>query len=210
MEKEIELIFNAVLKGDVDTVQQQTQAAIEAGMDPDKILNQGLIASMKEVGHLYETREFFVPEMLIAARAMQSGLNLLRPFLLESGVQPAGKIIIGTVQGDLHDIGKNLVSMMMEGAGFEVDDLGTDVSPDTFVESVKAGADILALSSLLTTTMPSMESTIKAMEDAGIRDQVKIIIGGAPVTQEYADLIGADGFAADASRAASVAKDLVA
>jgi len=209
MEKEIELIFNAVLKGDVDTVQQQTQAAIEAGMDPDKILNQGLIASMKEVGHLYETREFFVPEMLIAARAMQSGLNLLRPFLLESGVQPAGKIIIGTVQGDLHDIGKNLVSMMMEGAGFEVDDLGTDVSPDTFVESVKAGADILALSSLLTTTMPSMESTIKAIADAGIRDQVKIIVGGAPVTQEYADLIGADGFAADASRATSLAKDLV-
>jgi len=209
MEKEIELIFNAVLKGDVDTVQQQTQAAIEAGMDPDKILNQGLIASMKEVGHLYETREFFVPEMLIAARAMQSGLNLLRPFLLESGVQPAGKIIIGTVQGDLHDIGKNLVSMMMEGAGFEVDDLGTDVSPDTFVESVKAGADILALSSLLTTTMPSMESTIKAIADAGIRDQVKIIVGGAPVTQEYADLIGADGFAADASRATSLAKELV-
>ena len=147
--------------------------------------------------------------MLIAARAMKAGLEIIRPLLVESGVEPVGKVVIGTVQGDLHDIGKNLVAMMLEGAGFEINDIGTDVSPEQFVAAVEAGADIIGLSALLTTTMPSMEKTIKAIDAAGLRDQVKIIIGGAPITQEFTDHIGADGFAPDAIQAVMLAKSFV-
>jgi 5-methyltetrahydrofolate--homocysteine methyltransferase len=209
MNEKITQVYQAVLNGEMHDTAPKVQEAIDAGLSASTILNDGLIAAMGEVGRLFEEGEYFVPEMLIAARAMQSGLNLLRPLLVESGIEPSGKVVMGTVKGDLHDIGKNLVSMMLEGAGFEVVDLGTDVAPETFIEALQAGADIVGLSALLTTTMPSMESTIKAIEESGLRDQVKIIVGGAPVTQEYADQIGADGFAADASRAAALANSLM-
>jgi len=209
MNNHIQEIYQAVLSGAMQESPLKVQAAVDDGLSPEKILNDGLIAAMTEVGRLFEDGVFFVPEMLIAARAMQGGLNILRPYLAETGIEPSGKVVIGTVKGDLHDIGKNLVSMMLEGAGFEITDLGTDVAPDTFVEAIKQGADIVGLSALLTTTMSSMVITIKAIEEAGLRDQVKIIVGGAPVTQEYADQIGADGYASDASRVAKLAKLLV-
>jgi len=166
---------------------------------------------MAEVGRLFEEGEMFVPEMLIAARAMQAGMNILKPHLAEGEIVSAGKVIIGTVAGDLHDIGKNLVGMMMEGAGFEVVDLGTDVSADAFVSAVgEHGPDLIGMSALLTTTMPSMTATVEALTEAGLRDQVKVLIGGAPVTQAFADEIGADGFAPDASSATRAAKALLA
>ena len=169
-----------------------------------------MIAAMKEVGRLFEEGDYFVPEMLIAARAMQAGMALLKPHLLSSEVKSAGRVAIGTVKGDLHDIGKNLVALMLEGAGFEVIDLGVDVPPEKFVDAItNSGADIVAFSALLTTTMPNMKVTIDAIQAAGLRDKVKVIIGGAPVTQAYADQIGADGYSADASRAVSLAKSLM-
>jgi 5-methyltetrahydrofolate--homocysteine methyltransferase len=202
-------IYQGVLDGDMGGVQANVQAAVEAGLPAVDILQEGLIAAMGEVGRLFEEGEYFVPEMLIAARAMKAGLAILRPLLVDAGVEPAGKVAIGTVKGDLHDIGKNLVAMMLEGAGFEIVDLGTDVTPDQFVAAVQAGTNIIGLSALLTTTMPGMETTIKAIEAAGLRDQVKVIIGGAPVTAEYARQIGADGFAPDASQAVTLVKSLV-
>ena len=202
-------IYDGVMEGDAAVVQAGVQTALETGLDPEAILTQGMIAAMTEVGRLFEEGEYFVPEMLIAARAMQAGLALLRPALAAADVQPKGRVAIGTVKGDLHDIGKNLVAMMLEGAGFEIIDLGTDVAPEAFVEAVQNGAQIVGLSALLTTTMPSMASAIEAIQEAGLRDQVKIIIGGAPVTSEYAEQIGADGFAPDASQAASLAKELI-
>ena len=202
-------VYEAVLNGDMGGTGEKVQVAIDADLSLEIILNDGLIKAMSEVGRLFEEGEYFVPEMLIAARAMQGGLNLLRPYLADTGIEPVGKVVIGTVKGDLHDIGKNLVGMMLEGAGFEIVDLGTDVAPETFVEAVREGVDILGLSALLTTTMASMTSTIETIKESGLRDQVKIIVGGAPVTQEYADQIGADGFAADASRAATLAKSLI-
>jgi len=171
--------------------------------------NKALIAAMDEVGRRYEEGDFFVPEMLIAARAMQSGLHVLKPHLVQGDVGSAGKIVIGTVKGDLHDIGKNLVAMMLEGAGFEVIDLGTDVDPQRFVQSAKDGAQVIGLSALLTTTMSNMAVTIDALKQAGVRDQVKVIVGGAPVTAEFAKQIGADGFAPDASTAARVVRQLL-
>ncbi|NQS91632.1 MAG: corrinoid protein [Chloroflexi bacterium] len=202
-------IYQTVLEGDIGAVPDAVQKALDEGISANEILDNGLIAAMKEVGRLFEEGEYFVPEMLISARAMQGGLNILKPHLVDSGVQPKGKVIIGTVKGDLHDIGKNLVSMMLEGAGYEVVDLGTDVSSELFVEKIKEGADIVGFSALLTTTMPSIETTIQAINDAGLRDSIKIMVGGAPVTQEYADEIGADGFAVDASRAVTLAKSLI-
>jgi 5-methyltetrahydrofolate--homocysteine methyltransferase len=202
-------IYQGVLEGDMGAVEENVQVALDAGVSPADILQEGLIAAMGEVGRLFEEGEYFVPEMLIAARAMKAGLTILQPLLVDSGVEPAGKVAVGTVKGDLHDIGKNLVAMMLEGAGFEIVDLGTDVAPEQFVEAAKGGVDIVGLSALLTTTMPSMESTIKAIETAGLRDQVKVIIGGAPVTAEYSDQIGADGFAPDASQAVTLAKSLI-
>lgn len=210
MDTMIQKIYEAVIDGDMEGVKECVNAALSNGKAPGVILTEGMIAAMAEVGRRYETGDFFVPEMLVSARAMKSGLEILRPMLANSGVHAVGKVAIGTVKGDLHDIGKNLVAMMLEGAGFEINDLGVDITPEKFVEVVKVTKpDIVALSALLTTTMQNMKTTIEALEAAGLRDQVKVIIGGAPVTQDYANLIGADGYSSDASRAVSVAKSLM-
>jgi 5-methyltetrahydrofolate--homocysteine methyltransferase len=207
----LEAIYEAVMEGDAEGTATQVQAALDAGVPAGDILNQGCIAAMGEVGRLFEEGEMFVPEMLIAARAMQAGMNLLKPHLAEGEITSAGKIVVGTVAGDLHDIGKNLVGMMMEGAGFEVVDLGTDVGAGAFVDAVQEHEpDMIGMSALLTTTMPAMIATIEALEEAGLRDRVKVLVGGAPVTQTFADTIGADGFAPDASSASRKAKELLA
>lgn len=210
MDPKLEPVFEAIVEGNKVAAEEQVQAALDAGLSAEDILKKGLVPAMTEVGRMFEEGDYFVPEMLISARAMQSGLAILKPYLVDSGVESTGKIVIGTVQGDLHDIGKNLVGMMLEGAGFELIDLGTDVSAESFIEAVSTNnPDIVAMSALLTTTMPSMKSTLDALIEAGVRDNIKVIIGGAPVTAEYASEIGADGFAADASRAASLAKELI-
>jgi 5-methyltetrahydrofolate--homocysteine methyltransferase len=210
MEPVIKEIFDGILNGQQKVVPVKVNEAIDAGLQPAYILNEGMVAAMAEVGRLFEQGEYYVPEMLIAARAMQAGLAVLKPKLVQSDFKSAGKVAIGTVKGDLHDIGKNLVSMMLEGAAFEIVDLGTDVSPEKFVDSVKTkGVNIVAMSALLTTTMPNMKTTIEALVMAGVRDQVKVIIGGAPVTESYAKQIGADGYSPDASRAVALAKSLV-
>ncbi len=210
METVLKSIYEGVIDGNAGLVQAKVQAALDQGLGAAEILNQGMIAAMAEVGRRFEEGDFFVPEMLIAARAMQSGLALLKPLLQEADVKTAGTVAIGTVKGDLHDIGKNLVAMMLEGAGFEIVDLGTDVGPEKFVEAVKnQKADFIAMSALLTTTMPNMKATIDALKAAGVREQVKVLIGGAPVTESYAQQIGADGFAPDASRAVALAKSIV-
>lgn len=210
MNENISVLYNSILEGDVTGTKEGVQTALVAGLEPGQILADGMIAAMKEVGRLFEEGDYFVPEMLIAARAMQAGLSLLKPYLLSSDVKSAGRVAIGTVKGDLHDIGKNLVALMLEGAGFEILDLGVDVAPEKFIEAIATGgANIVALSALLTTTMPNMKTTIEAIQAADLRDKVKIIIGGAPVTQAYADQIGADGFSSDASRAVSLAQTLL-
>ncbi len=202
-------IFNAVLSFDEATVVAKTQEQIDGGTAVATILNDGLISAMDEVGEKFSAGELFVPEMLMAAQAMKAGLELLKPHLGEGGSQRKGTVVIGTVKGDLHDIGKNLVSMMMEGAGFEVVDLGVDVESEVFVEQAAAQqADVIALSALLTTTMPAMESTVKAVKEAGMA--TRTIIGGAPVTQAFAEQIGADGYSADAPGAVKLVKELVA
>lgn len=206
---ELQDIYAAVLEGRADASRQCVEAALARGESAEAILNEGLIAAMREVGLRFERQEYYVPEMLIAARAMQAGLSVIRPLLAAGGVKAAGKVVLGTVQGDLHDIGKNLVGMMLEGAGFEVHDLGTDVSPARFVEAAKMGADLVAISALLTTTMTKMPAVIAALDEAGIRQELKVIIGGAPVTQNFADQIGADGYAPDASQAVSMAGRLL-
>jgi 5-methyltetrahydrofolate--homocysteine methyltransferase len=205
----LESIYDAVLNGNAPAAQAETQAALDAGTSAEVILNQACIPAMTEVGRLFEIGEKFVPEMLISARAMSAATTILKPLLAEEGVEQIGTVVIGTVAGDLHDIGKNLVGMMLEGAGFELDDLGVDASPEKFVQAVRDGSVAIALSALLTTTMPSMKTTIDALVEAGIRDDVKVMIGGAPVTQAYADQIGADGYAPDASSAARKAKELL-
>jgi 5-methyltetrahydrofolate--homocysteine methyltransferase len=209
MEPKLKTIYEAVLDGDMEAAEAGVRAALEGSVSAPDILNVALIPAMGEVGRLFEEGDYFVPEMLIAARAMKAGLAIIKPLLVDSGIEPVGKVAIGTVKGDLHDIGKNLVAMMLEGAGFEIMDLGTDVTPESFVKAVQDGAQIVGLSALLTTTMPGMSNVIEAIQDAGLRDQVKVIIGGAPVTAEYAEQIGADGFAPDASQAASLAKTLM-
>ncbi len=210
MEEKIQAVYEAVLNGAMANTSGFVQEAIDAGLEADVILEEGLIAAMSEIGHKFETGEAYVPEMLISAKSMKFGLELLRPHLVAADVQPIGKVIIGTVQGDLHDIGKNLVAMMMEGAGFEVIDLGADVKPENFIEAIEEHKpNIVAMSALLTTTMGNMKTTITLMDDAGMKNEIKIMIGGAPVTQEYADEIGADGYGIDASQAASLAKKLV-
>jgi 5-methyltetrahydrofolate--homocysteine methyltransferase len=206
---DLKSIFNSVLEGDAEAVRTGVNQMLESGASAESILHEALIPAMDEVGKRFEEGDFFVPEMLIAARAMQSGLGLLKPHLAEGDVQSSGKVVIGTVKGDLHDIGKNLVAMMLEGAGFEVVDLGTDVDPTKFIEEVRNGAQIIGMSALLTTTMNNMKAVIEAIEDIGMREQVKIMIGGAPVTGEYAKSIGADGFASDASSAVRLAKELM-
>ncbi|MCG8687258.1 MAG: corrinoid protein [Desulfobacterales bacterium] len=185
--------------------------ALEDGAAPADILNQGLIAAMDIVGERMENGEMFIPEVLMAAQAMSNGVDILKPLLGEDGTSDKGRVIIGTVQGDLHDIGKNLVAMMMESAGLTVHNLGVDITPESFIEAIRENnADILCLSALLTTTMPMMKQTVDAVIESGLRDQVKIMVGGAPVTQAFADEIGADAFAPDAGSAAKQAKALVA
>ena len=206
---DLQQIYQSVIDGEADETVAAVQSAIELGIEPSKILNEGLVSAMDEVGRRYEEGDFFVPEMLIAARAMQAGLRILRPYLVGSESRPAGKVAIGTIKGDLHDIGKNLVAMMLEGAGFEVLDLGVDVSPEAFIRAVREGAQIIGMSALLTTTMSNMEVTIQALKAAGVREQVKIMIGGAPVTEAFAKQIGVDGFAPDASSAVRVARSLM-
>lgn len=200
----------ALYNGDAQKVSKLTQQALDAGISPGTILNDGLIEGMNAVGKDFRDGILFVPEVLIAARAMQAGMNILKPLLAKSDIQPIGKLAIGTVKGDLHDIGKNLVSMMMEGAGFEVINLGTDVPASKFVEVVKeTGANVVGMSALLTTTMVEMKNVIEALEEAGLRDKVKVIVGGAPVTQKFADEIGADGYAPNASAAVEMTKRLL-
>jgi 5-methyltetrahydrofolate--homocysteine methyltransferase len=206
----LETIYDAVLRGDAPTAAAETQAALDAGVPAEQILHEGCIPAMSEVGRLFEIGEKFVPEMLIAARAMQTAVNILKPHLVEADLKTLGTVAIGTVAGDLHDIGKNLVAMMMEGAGFEIIDLGTDVAPEKFVEAVQENeVDMVGMSALLTTTMASITATIEALTEAGVRDKVKVIIGGAPITQDFADKVGADGFAPDAGSAPRIAKALL-
>ena len=206
---DLKVLADAVIKGDQNTALEITKAALAEGTAAKDILDNGLIAGMDIVGARFKKNEVYIPEVLISARAMKMAMEVLEPELVKAGVEPVGKLLIGTVQGDLHDIGKNLVAMMLKGAGFEVIDLGVDVGPEKFVEQVKtAKAQVVGMSALLTTTMPGMEKTIKALKDAGT--PVKVMIGGAPVTQDYADRIGADGYAPDAASAVDIAKSLVA
>jgi 5-methyltetrahydrofolate--homocysteine methyltransferase len=207
---DLKALADAIIKGDQNTAVEITKAALDEGTPAKSVLEEGLIAGMDVVGELFKKNEVYIPEVLIAARAMKSSMEILEPELVKAGVKPIGKFVIGTAQGDLHDIGKNLVAMMLKGAGFEVVDLGVDIPPDKFVEQAKGSSDtqLIGISALLTTTMPAMEKTINALKEAGI--SVKVIIGGAPVTQGYADRIGADGYAADAASAVDVAKSLVA
>ncbi|NLG51222.1 MAG: cobalamin-binding protein [Chloroflexi bacterium] len=205
-----ETIYEGILKGNMKAVEDATKAALAENVAAGELLNEAMIPAMAEVGRLFEANEYYVPEMLIAARAMKAGLALIRPALVKEDVKPLGKVVLGTVKGDLHDIGKNLVGIMVEGAGFEVIDLGVDVSPENFVNTAKdKEADVIGLSALLTTTMPSMKTTIEALEEAGLKGKVKVVIGGAPVTQKYADEIGADGYARDAAAAATLVKKLL-
>ncbi|MFW6145835.1 MAG: corrinoid protein [Planctomycetota bacterium] len=204
---DLQVIADAVIKGDRNTVTEQCQAALNEGVPAGDVLEKGLIAGMNVVGVRFKANEVYVPEVLIAARAMKAGMELLEPHLKKAGVEPVGIVVLGTVKGDLHDIGKNLVGMMLQGAGFQVLDLGTDVEADTFIAKVKeSGAKILAMSALLTTTMPQMAEVVKAVQADGL--EVKTIIGGAPVTQSYCEEIGADGYAPDAASAADLARDL--
>lgn len=209
MEDTLKALYDAVMEGQRDIARESVVKALADGVAPGEILD-AMIGAMGEVGRLFEEGEYFVPEMLIAARAMKTGMDILKPELVDADIQPAGKIVAGTVKGDLHDIGKNLVCMMLEGAGFQVVDLGSDVSPEAFVNAVNEHhPDFIAMSALLTTTMPNMQTTIEALKAAGVRDQVKVLIGGAPITDAYAEKIGADGYAPDASRAVKLAKALV-
>lgn len=208
METFLQEICDGVVKGEVRTVEAKVQEALQKGIKPKEILEAGLVSAMAEVGRRFENGEYFVPDMLISARAMQAGMTMLKPHLIAAKIAASGKVAIGTVKGDLHDIGKNLVGMMLEGAGFEVLDLGTDVAPEKFVAAADQ-VDVIALSALLTTTMSNMKATIDALQLAGKRSKVKVVIGGAPVTEAYTQQIGADGFAPDASRSVAVTKALL-
>ena len=203
-------LYDNTLIGNAPEVKQLTEQGVADGMDPESMLYDALIPSLEEVGARFERGDFFVPEMLIAARAMQGALDILRPLLAETGAQTVGTYVMGTVKGDVHDIGKNLVNIMLEGAGFTVYDLGVNVAPEVFVDKINEHKpDIVGFSAFLTTTMPMFKANINALEKAGIRDDVIVMVGGAPVTQEYADKVGADGYAADASTAVRLAKDLI-
>jgi 5-methyltetrahydrofolate--homocysteine methyltransferase len=203
-------LYDNTLVGNAPEVKDLTNQGLELDLDPEKMLYDALIPSLEEVGARFERGDFFVPEMLIAARAMQGALDILRPLLAETGAKQVGTYVMGTVKGDVHDIGKNLVNIMLEGAGFTVYDLGVNVAPEVFVEKINEHQpDIVGFSAFLTTTMPMFKANINALEKAGIRDEVIVMVGGAPVTQEYADMVGADGYAADASTAVRLAKDLI-
>ena len=208
---ELQKLYDAVLNGDQKTAIAVTQEALAAGVNPMDLITNYMVPAMDEVGSRFECEDYFVPELLLSARAMKGSLELLRPLLAAQGAQPVARVAIGTVKGDLHDIGKNLVGSLLEGGGFEVMDLGADVAPEKFIAAIRErGANIVALSALLTVTMPSMRTTIDALKQAGVRDQVKIMVGGAPVTQQFADEIGADGYSDNASAAVALARRLVA
>ena len=203
-------LYDNTLIGNAPEVKQLTEQGVADGMDPESMLYDALIPSLEEVGARFERGDFFVPEMLIAARAMQGALDILRPLLAETGAQTVGTYVMGTVKGDVHDIGKNLVNIMLEGAGFTVHDLGVNVAPEVFIEAINEHKpDIVGFSAFLTTTMPMFKAIINALEKACIRDDVIVMVGGAPVTQEYADKVGADAYAPDASTAVRMAKDLI-
>lgn len=207
---ELTKLLEAILNGDARGAVAITKEALADGVEPAELLTRYMIPAMDEVGQRFECEEYFVPELLLSARAMKGSLDLLRPLLAASGVEPIGRVVIGTVKGDLHDIGKNLIASMLEGGGFDVLDLGADVSPERFIEAARGSkADIIALSALLTVTMPAMKTTIEAIKQAGLRDQVKIMVGGAPVTQGYAAEIGADGYSENASAAVILARTLI-
>ena len=210
MEEILQKLFDAVLEGDFEGVKVNVQSALDANLEPSVILNTGMIAAMREVGCRFEAGDYYVPEMLIAARAMQSGMAILKPHLQKTETKSSGKVAIGTVKGDLHDIGKNLVALMLEGEGYEIRDLGVDVPVEEFLRVLKEEKpDVIAMSALLTTTMPMMKTTIDAIVSDGLRDTVKIIVGGAPLTESYAKQIGADGFVPDASRAPILVQSLL-
>jgi methylmalonyl-CoA mutase cobalamin-binding domain/chain len=202
------LLYEAVLSGDAKTAKSTTESALAAGVDPMKLVQEYMMPAMAEVGRRFECSEYFVPELLLAARAMKAALELVRPLLGAGGMQPVARVALGTVQGDLHDIGKNLVAAILEGGGYEVIDLGVNVTPEKFVAAVKErGANIVAMSALLTTTLPAMRITVEALRRAGVRELVKVLIGGAPVTQRYADEIGADGYSESAAGAVAAARN---
>ena len=206
----IEEISEFLQKGRAKNVKKLVEEALEQGLDPKEILNEGLLDGMMIVGGKFKRNEVFVPEVLVAARAMTAGLTVLEPKLVEVGNEPIGKAVIGTVKGDLHDIGKNLVAMMMKGAGFDVIDMGTDVEPDAFIDKAEeTGADIICMSALLTTTMPNMKNVVDALNERGLRDKYIVMVGGAPVNETFAEQIGADFYTADATSAAEAAKAAV-
>jgi len=209
--EDLKQLHDAILVGNNKLSREVTEKALAQGVDPQVLVQQYMIPAMDEVGRRYEANEYFVPELLIAARAMKASLELIRPLLAERGAQPAGRVVIGTVKGDLHDIGKNLVAAMLEGAGFEVIDLGVDVTAEKFIAAIKErNASLVAMSALLTTTMTSMKATIDAFNTAGVRSAVKVMIGGAPVTEKYATEIGADGYSSNANGAVALARKLAA
>ncbi len=207
----IQTLYDAILNGNAKAAKEITQTSLAAGANPQALVDDTMIPAMNEVGRRYEANEYFVPELLIAARAMKASLELIRPLLSARGAEPVGRVVIGTVQGDLHDIGKNLVGAMLEGAGFEVIDLGVDVSPEKFINAAREKkATLVALSALLTTTMHSMKAVMEKLKESGMRGNVKVMIGGAPVTQKYADEIGADGYSSNANAAVALARKLLA
>jgi corrinoid protein of di/trimethylamine methyltransferase len=207
---DLQPLYEAILTGDAKTAKATTEKALAAGADPLKLVQEFMIPAMAEVGRRFECNDYFVPELMLAAHAMKGALDPIRPLLAARGTQPAGRVIIGTVKGDLHDIGKNLVIAMLEGGGYEVQDLGVNVPPEQFIHKIKEkGADVVAMSALLTTTMPAMKTTIDAMKQAGIRNQVKIIVGGAPITRKFADEIGADGYTETAVGAVALARKVM-
>jgi len=207
---DLKQLWDAVVSGNAKATLAITQQALTEGIDPLKLVNECMVPAMDEVGRRFECNEYFVPELLISARAMKAALDLIRPLLTARGDKPVGRVAVGTVKGDLHDIGKNLVASLLEGGGFEVIDLGVNVAPEKFIAAVKERqADIVAMSALLTTTMPAMKTTIEALKQAGVRDRVKVLIGGAPITQKYAEEIGADGYSENAVGAVALAKKAV-
>jgi methylmalonyl-CoA mutase cobalamin-binding domain/chain len=206
----LQQLYDFTLVGNGPAVLELTRGGLDMGLGPETLLYEALIPSLEEVGARFERGDFFVPEMLIAGKAMAGALEILRPLLAETGAETIGKIVMGTVKGDVHDIGKNLVNIMFEGAGFEVIDLGVQVSPEKFIDAItQHQPDIVGFSAFLTTTMPMFKANINALQKAGLRDQVIVMVGGAPVTQEYADVVGADGYASDASAAVAKAKELL-
>ena len=209
--QDLQQLHQAILTGDAKTARSVTEASLASGVEPMKLVNEFMVPAMDEVGRRFECNEYFVPELLLSARAMKSALELIRPLLVKRGIEPVGRVAIGTVKGDLHDIGKNLVAAMFEGGGFEVIDLGVNVPPERFVTAIQEKqANIVAMSALLTTTMPSMKTTIDALKAAGVRDRVKVYVGGAPITSKFAEDIGADGYSDNAVGAVALAKKALA